>query len=85
MKIRQARKIMKKCQDKGIARTYWQINGVLYVLNIVRDHRITKAMILAERWNARRYRNEAAKLSKKNPFRPRDLRRSVERLKQYSV
>lgn len=49
------------------------------------DHRITKAMILSERWNARRYRNEAAKLSKKNPFRPRDLRRSAERLKQYSV
>lgn len=50
-----------------------------------KDHRITKAMILAERWNARRYRNEAAKLSKKNPFSPRDLRRSAERLKQYSV
>ena len=50
-----------------------------------RDHRITKAMILAERWNARMYRNEAAKLSKKNPFSPRDLRRSAERLKQYNV
>ena len=49
------------------------------------DNRIKKAIILAERRNARRYRNEAAKLSKKNPFSPRDLRRSVERLKQYSV
>lgn len=42
-------------------------------------------MILAKRWNARRYRNEAAKFSEKNPLRPRGLRRSVERLKQYSV
>ena len=49
------------------------------------DHRIKKAISLVERWNARRYRNEAAKLNKKNPLRPRDLRRSVERLKQYSV
>ena len=49
------------------------------------DHRITKAISLFERWNARRYRNEAAKLNKKNPLRPRDLRRSVEILKQYSV
>lgn len=49
MKIRLARKIMKKCQDKGIARTYWQINGALYVLNIVRDHRITKAMSLTRK------------------------------------
>ena len=29
--------------------------------------------------------NEAAKFNKKNPLRPRDLRRSVGRLKQYSV
>ena len=49
------------------------------------DHRITKAMILVERWNARRYKNEAAKLNKKNPFLPRDIRRSVEILKQYRV
>ena len=62
-------------------------NGVMYYdePDLPFDHRITKAMILAERWNARRYRNEAAKFSEKNPLRPRDLRRSVERLKQYSV
>ena len=30
-------------------------------------------------------RKEAAELCKKNPFRPRDLHRSVERLKQYNV
>ena len=81
----------------GMKESYWlkrmfdHINGVYdeafahpaYVP--FKDHRITKAMILAERWNARRYRNEAAKFNKKNPFRPRDLRRSVEKLKQYSV
>lgn len=81
----------------GMKESYWlkrmfdHINGVYdeafahpaYVP--FKDHRITKAMILAERWNARRYRNEAAKFNKKNPFSPRDLRRSVERLKQYSV
>lgn len=50
-----------------------------------KDHRIAKAISLTNHWNARRYRNEAAKFNKKNPFRPRDLRRSVERLKQYSV
>ena len=62
-----------------------EIRKVGWGKDLFRDHRITKAMILSERWNARRYRNEAANLSKKNPFRPRDLRRSVERLKQYSV
>lgn len=50
-----------------------------------KDHRITKAISLVEHWNARMYRNEAAKFNKKNPFSPRDLRRSAERLKQYSV
>lgn len=50
-----------------------------------KDHRITKEIVLDEHWNARRYRNEMAKFNKKNPLSPRDLRRSVERLKQYSV
>jgi hypothetical protein len=50
-----------------------------------KDQRIIKAMSLVEHWNARRYRNEAAKFNKKNPLSPRDLRRSVERLKQYSA
>ena len=49
------------------------------------DHRITKAISLVVRWNARSYRNDAAKFNKKNPLRQRDLRRSVERLKQYIV
>lgn len=50
-----------------------------------KDHRITKAIVLAKHWNARRCRNEMAKFNKKNPLSPRDLRSSVERLKQYSV
>lgn len=81
----------------GMKETYWlgrmfdHINGV-YDETFdppahvpFKDHRITKATSLINHWNARRYRNEAAKLSKKNPFRPRNLRRSVERLIQYNV
>lgn len=100
MKIRLAKKIMKhkctflnmeeKCKKKGY-NVKWLLAWGAYdnrktcrnALPI--DQRITKAMILAERWNARRYRNEAAKFREKNPLSPRDLRRSVERLKQYSV
>ena len=86
MKIRQAKKIMKPSFLNGKI-GYWHSRYDLYCMRFdgCRDHRITKAISLVERWNARRYRNEAAKLNKKNPLRPRDLRRSVERLKQYSV
>lgn len=88
MKIRQAKKIMRHNTPYWIFR-YLCYNHILlpgagYKVDF-KDHRITKAMILSERWNARRYRNEAAKLSKKNPFRPRDLRRSAERLIKYNV
>ena len=81
----------------GMKESYWlkrmfdHINGVYDetfdppARTPFKDHRSTKAISLFERWNARRYRNEAAKLNKKNPFRPRDIRRSVERLKQYSA
>lgn len=88
MKIRQAKKIMKQARTNfPWTNLYWRTRIEIYDWGhgFVLDHRITKAMILAERWNARRYRNEAAKFNKKNPFRPRDLRRSVEKLKQYSV
>ena len=64
---------------------YWNMKHNLMLTHKSIDHRIKKAMSLVEHWNARRYRNEAEKLTKKNPFRPRDLCRSVERLKQYSV
>lgn len=88
MKIRLAKKIMKHNAHYWLFR-YLCYNHILlpgagYEVDF-KDHRITKAMILSERWNARRYRNEAAKLSKKNPFRPRDLRRSAESLIKYNV
>lgn len=100
MKIRLAKKIMKhKCTFLNIEEKYkkkgynvkWLIawgaydEKKTYRNAFTMEHRITKAMSLVEHWNSRMYRNEATKLNKKNPFRPRDLRRSVERLKQYSV
>ena len=50
-----------------------------------KDHRIKKAISLTDHWNARRYINELIKTNKKYPFKLRDVQRSVERLKQYSV
>lgn len=100
MKIRLAKKIMKhKCTFLDLEEKYkkkgYNVKWLLAMASYDKrkmcrnalpfDHRITKAIILAERWNARRYRNEAAKFNKKNPLSPRDLRSSVERLKQYSV
>ena len=93
MKIRLAKKIMKAMllMKKNshwfhvINLPYWKIKHNLMLTHKSIDHRITKAISLVERWNARSYRNEAEKLNKKNTFRPRDLRRSVERLKQYIV
>lgn len=86
MKIRQAKKIMKPSFRNGKI-GYWHSRYDLYCMGFdgCIDHRITKAISLVERWNARKYRNEAANLNKKNPLRPIDLRRSIERLKQYSV
>ena len=86
MKIRLAKKIMTPRFRNGKI-GYWHSRYDLHCMGFdgCGDHRITKAISLVERWNARRYRNESAKLNKKNPLRQRDLRRSVERLKQYSV
>ena len=87
MKIRLAKKIIKPNIRKGKI-GYWHSRYDLYCMGFdgCRDHRITNAISLVERWNDRRYRNESAKLNKKkNPLRPRGIRRSVERLKQYSV
>ena len=86
MKIRLAKEIMTPSFRNG-KMGYWHSRYDLHCmwLDGCIDHRITNAISLVERWNARRYRNEAAKINKKNPFRPRDLRRSVERLKHYSV
>ena len=88
MNIRLAKKIMRHNTPYWIFR-YLCYNRIMlpgagYKVDF-KDHRITKAISLVEHWNARRYRSEAAKLNKKNPLRPRDLRRSVEILKQYSV
>ena len=88
MKIKLAKKIMRHNTPYWIFR-YLCYNHILlpgagYKVDF-KDHRITKAKSLVERWNARRCRNEIAKLNKKNPLRPRDLRSSVERLKPYSV
>ena len=88
MKIRLAKKIMRHNTPYWIFRylCYYHLllPGAGYKVDF-KDHRITKSISLVERWNARRYRNEAEKINKKNPLRPIDLRRSVERLKQYSV
>lgn len=86
MKIRLAKKIMKPSFRNGKI-GYWHSRYDLHCMRFdgCGDHRITKAISLVERWNARSYRNDAAKFNKKNPLRQRDLRRSVERLKQYSV
>ena len=88
MNIRLAKKILRHNTPYWIFR-YLCYNRIMlpgagYKVDF-KDHRITKAISLVEHLNARMYRNEAAKLNKKNPLRPRDLRRSVEILKQYSV
>ena len=86
MKIRLAKKIMKPSFRNGKI-GYWHSRYDLYCMGFdgCGDHRIAKAISLVERWNDRMYSNEAEKLTKKNPFSPRYLRRSVERLKQYIV
>ena len=82
---------MKQARHLSTASDYWYRRlrdfeyKICYGFVGKKDHRITKAISLVEHWNARRYRNESSKLNKKNPLRPRDLRRSVERLKQYIV
>ena len=86
MKIRLAKKITKPRFRNGKI-GYWHSRYDLHCMGFdgCGDNRITKAISLVERWNARMYKNEAAKINKKNPLRQRDLRRSVERLKQNSV
>ena len=85
MKIRLAKKIMKArllMKKNGhwfhvINLPYWKMKHNLMLTHKSIDHRITNAMILVERWNARRYRNEAEKINKKNQFRSIYIRRSV--------
>lgn len=80
MKIRLAKKIMKQARHLSTASDYWYRRlrdfeyKICYGFVGKKDHRITKAIVLAEHWNARRCRNEMVKFNKKNPLSPRDLR-----------
>lgn len=84
MKIRQAKKIMKKVYKTR----YWAYRKGYYCGNkdagkLAGDHRLLKAMRLTKKWKNRKIRNEANKMLKKNPLKLRELQRSVLRLKRY--
>lgn len=81
MKIRQAKKIMKQVYKTR----YWAYRQGYYcgktdAGKLAGDHRLLKAMRLTQKWKIRKMRN---KILKKNPFKPRDLRRSVLKLMRY--
>ena len=81
MKIRQAKKIMKQVYKTR----YWAYRqgyycGKMDAGKLAGDHRLLKAMRLTKKWESRKMRN---KILKKNPFKPRDLRRSVLKLMRY--
>ena len=82
MKIRQAKKIMKQVYKTR----YWAYRQGYYcgkkdAGKLAGGHRLLKAMRLTQKWEIRKMRN---KILKKNPFKPRDLQRSVLRLMRYS-
>lgn len=81
----------------GMKETYWlgrmfdHINGV-YDETFdppahvpFRDHRITKAMSLTNRSNARCIINETIKYCKKHPITLRDIQRNAERIGRYGL
>lgn len=81
MKIRQAKKIMKQVYKTR----YWAYRQGYYcgktdAGKLAGDHRLLKAMRLTQKWEIRKMRNN---ILKKNPFKPRDLRRSVLKLIRY--
>lgn len=81
MKIRQAKKIMKQVYKTR----YWAYRQGYYcgktdVGKLAGDHRLLKAMRLTQKWEIRKMRNN---ILKKNPFKPRDLRRSALKLMRY--
>ena len=81
MKIRQAKKIMKQVYKTR----YWAYRQGYYcgktdAGKLAGDHRLLKAMRLTQKLEIRKMRN---KILKKNPFKPRDLRRSVLKLMRY--
>ena len=84
MKIRQAKKIMKQVYKTR----YWAYRqgyhcGKMDAGKIAGDHRLLKAMRLTKKWESRKIRNDVNKILEKNPFNPKDLSRSVVRLKRY--
>lgn len=84
MKIRQAKKIMKQVYKTR----YWAYRqgyccGKKDAGKLAGDHRLLKAMRLTKKWKSRKIRNEANKMLKKNPLKPRDLQRSALRLMRY--
>lgn len=73
-----------------IKQQYWEPRWALHFANLggIRsrdDHRIKKAIILLERWNAHKIKNDAKKLLGTNPFKVRDLHRSVKQLERYNI
>lgn len=85
MKIRQAKKIMKQVYKTR----YWAYRQGYYcgkkdAGKLAGDHRLLKAMRLTKKWKSRKIRKDVNKIQEKNPFKPRDLQRSVLRLMRYS-
>lgn len=81
MKIRQAKKIMKQVYKTR----YWAYRQGYYcgktdAGKLAGDHRLLKAMRLTQKWEICKMRNN---ILKKNPFKPRDLRRSALKLMRY--
>lgn len=68
MKIRLAKKIMNSKRYR-VKRFFYGVGGDLNI----RDHRITKAIILTKRWNERKIRNDA-----KKPFQTNHLWTSIQ-------
>lgn len=84
MKIRQAKKIMKKVYKTR----YWAYRQGYYcgkkdAGKLAGDHRLLKAMRLTRSRKVARCEMMRNKILKKNPFKPRDLRRSVLKLMRY--
>lgn len=86
MKIRQAKKIMKQVYKTR----YWAYRQGYYcgktdAGKLAGDHRLLKAMRLTQKWEIRKIRNDVNKILEKNPFKPKELSRSVLRLKRYKT
>lgn len=84
MKIRQAKKIMKKVYKTR----YWAYRQGYYcgkkdAGKLAGDHRLLKAMRLTKKWKSRKIRKDVNKIQEKNPFKQRDLQRSAFILMRY--